>query len=135
MTRVVVDASALAAITFGEPGFERLIPRLDGATVFAPALLKFELASTALKKIRRQPADAVKILTAVTVVLDGQWGIDWQDIEPSDVVLLARETGLSAYDASYLWLAGSLGAELVTLDARLARAIEGLQTTNPSATA
>jgi len=29
---------------------------------------------------------------------------------------LAATTGLTAYDASYLWLAGQLGAELVTLD-------------------
>ncbi len=35
---------------------------------------------------------------------------------------LATETGLTAYDASYLWLARQLGAELVTLDQQLARA-------------
>ena len=45
---------------------------------------------------------------------------------PRDVVLTARATGLSAYDASYLWLAGFLGADLVTLDARLARAGESV---------
>jgi predicted nucleic acid-binding protein len=32
---------------------------------------------------------------------------------------LALETGLTAYDASYLWLARRLGAELVTLDKAL----------------
>jgi len=35
-------------------------------------------------------------------------------------VLLALRTGLTPYDASYLWLAGYLGADLVTLDERLA---------------
>jgi predicted nucleic acid-binding protein len=35
---------------------------------------------------------------------------------------LAVMTGLSAYDASYLWLARRLGAELVTLDKQLAKA-------------
>jgi predicted nucleic acid-binding protein len=39
------------------------------------------------------------------------------------VVRLAVDTGLSAYDASYLWLALALKAELVTLDARLANAV------------
>jgi predicted nucleic acid-binding protein len=37
---------------------------------------------------------------------------------------MAKATGLSAYDASYLWLAGTLDADLVTLDKKLAAAIE-----------
>jgi predicted nucleic acid-binding protein len=37
---------------------------------------------------------------------------------------LALETGLSAYDASYLLVAQILGAELVTLDAELATAAQ-----------
>ncbi len=36
------------------------------------------------------------------------------------MVDLALESGLSAYDASYLWLALHLDAELITLDGRLA---------------
>jgi predicted nucleic acid-binding protein len=35
---------------------------------------------------------------------------------------LARETGLTACEASYLWIALAEDAELVTLDAELARA-------------
>ena len=40
----------------------------------------------------------------------------------SDGQLQRNGAGLSSYDASYLWLARRLGAELVTLDARLAAA-------------
>ena len=40
--------------------------------------------------------------------------------------MLANATGLTAYDASCLWLAASLGADLVTLDRRLAAAVEPL---------
>ena len=47
---------------------------------------------------------------------------------PVDVVLLATATGTTAYDASYLWLAASLGADLVTLDDRLAKAVDVLST-------
>jgi len=124
--RVVVDASALAAVVFHEQGFEAVGRRLDGAATFAPGLLKFELASVAWKKARRQPDDAVKILTALAIGLDDRCGIIWRDINAADVVLVARATGLTVYDASYLWLAGSLGADLVTLDTRLARATGGL---------
>jgi predicted nucleic acid-binding protein len=34
---------------------------------------------------------------------------------------LATETGLTAYDATYLWLSRSRDSELVTLDRALAR--------------
>jgi predicted nucleic acid-binding protein len=40
-------------------------------------------------------------------------------VNATDVAKLAMRTKLWAYDASYLWLALSLGLPLVTLDARL----------------
>lgn len=128
MTRIVVDASALAALVFQEPEGDAVRQRLDGAAVFAPELLRFELANTAWKKIRRQPADAAKVLTALSLVLDDKSSLIWQDVDARDVVLLAHATGTTAYDASYLWLAASLGADLVTLDTRLARAVDALTT-------
>jgi predicted nucleic acid-binding protein len=41
-------------------------------------------------------------------------------------VLLSNATGLSSYDASYLWLAGFLEADLVTRDRELAAAHDAL---------
>ncbi len=124
MNRVVVDASALAAVIFNEPGSEVVDARLDAAQVFAPALLQFELANVAWKKIRKNPSAGVVILSALRSALD-DGGIEWVDINPIDVVLVAQATGLTPFDASYLWLAGSLGADLVTLDKRLAAASGG----------
>ncbi|MHB8529918.1 MAG: PIN domain-containing protein, partial [Caulobacteraceae bacterium] len=43
-------------------------------------------------------------------------------VDQDAVVRLAAKTGLSTYDASYLWLSRRHGAELVTLDRRLADA-------------
>jgi predicted nucleic acid-binding protein len=126
VTRIVVDASALAALVFQEPQGEAVRHRLDGAAVFAPDLLRFELANTAWKKVTRQPADAAKILTALSLALDDRSGLIWQDVDAHDVVLLAHATDTTAYDASYLWLAATLGADLVTLDDRLARAVDAL---------
>jgi predicted nucleic acid-binding protein len=47
--------------------------------------------------------------------------INGKAVEFDKVIDLATATDLSVYDASYLWLARSLGAELVTLDRKLAR--------------
>ena len=113
----IVDASALAAIVFGEPGAEIIAERLTGARLAAPSLLGYELANVCLTKIRRQPSlrealrEAFRLahrLNVETVAVDSQAMLD-----------LAEATGLTAYDASYLWLARSLGGELVTLDRKL----------------
>lgn len=126
MKRVVVDASALAAFVFQEPEGEAIRDRLADATVFAPALLRYELANTALKKARQQPGDAARILAALAIALDDTSGLVWQDVDARDVVLLAQAANLTAYDASYLWLAAALGADLVTLDRRLGKALDVL---------
>jgi predicted nucleic acid-binding protein len=121
MNRVVADASALAAVIFDEPGADELDSRLANAEVFAPAILQFELANVAWKKMRKTPAEGVAILSALRATME-DGGITWVDVNLTDVVLVAKATGLTPYDASYLWLAGSLGADLVTLDTRLAAA-------------
>ena len=122
MTPVVVDASALAAIVFQERGFEQIVPKLEGKTVYAPHLLPFELANIAWKKARRHPAKAPAIFGALAIALDEKCELVWQHVHATDVALLARATGITAYDASYLWLAGILGANLVTLDEKLVAA-------------
>ena len=126
MKRVVVDASALAAIVFQESKRAAIEDYLEGAVVFAPRLLEFELSNAARNKMAQSPKDALDILRALARGLEERWGLNWCDVQPIDVVLVSQQTGLSVYDASYLWLAGSLGAELVTLDERLAAASERL---------
>jgi len=121
VTRVVVDASAYAAMVFGEPEAALVAHVLDGATVFAPPLLTFELASAALKKMRRS-GDGGRVLGALAAAFGNECAIVWHDVDVVDVARVAEAAGISVYDASYLWLAGVLGADLVTLDARLARA-------------
>jgi predicted nucleic acid-binding protein len=48
--------------------------------------------------------------------------IDERSVNHAGVVRLAEAHRLSAYDASYLWLARDLNVDLVTLDKRLAAA-------------
>lgn len=116
---VVVDASAIGAIMFGEPEGPTLAAHLDGETLLAPALLDYELINLAVKKARRRPelADAVRLSLAAALALR----IDRIHVPGHDVFALAVSTGLTAYDASYLWLARSRDAELVSLDAALMR--------------
>ena len=119
---VVVDASAIAAIAFGEPDGPTLTAHLAGQSLIAPTLFDYELANIAWKKTRRHPA----LAPAIQAALDAATclPIDRVAVPAGDMLRLARATGLTAYDASYLWLARSRDAELVTLDGRLAKAAD-----------
>lgn len=125
----VVDASAVGALVFGEPGADRVVARLAGASLVAPILLGFELASICLKKMQAHPPKAAQILAAFH--LARRLAIEFVDVAHEGVVILARETGLTTYDASYLWLARHLGGDLVTLDDRVRRAAAALARRQP----
>lgn len=122
MSRVVVDASAMAAVVFYETEGPSIRDRLAGARLFAPRLLQYEMANIAWKKVRRAPTEAAAVFGSLAVAFEKDWDIAWHDAPATDVALVAHATGLSAYDATYVWLAGSLGADLVTLDDRIAAA-------------
>jgi len=121
MAAIVADSSAIAAVLFEEPDSEPTASRLDRAErIVAPALLAFELANVCWKKIRRHPEQAAwfrerfRRLDALPV--------EFAEVNHLAVIDLAVETRLTPYDASYLWLARTLGAELLTLDTPLAAA-------------
>ena len=116
----VVDASALAAFLFGEPEAGTIADRLDGVRLVAPGILDFELANVCLVKCRRHPDQRDALLDGFR--LRGRLGVEEIAVDHAGVVDLALATGLTAYDASYLWLARRLGVELVTLDKQLGRA-------------
>ncbi|MDO9073162.1 MAG: type II toxin-antitoxin system VapC family toxin [Rubrivivax sp.] len=115
----VVDCSMLCAVLFDEPEREAAEDLMSGHRLLAPTLLVHEFVNVALKKLRRGlPADVVERAMA---------DFSANDIEllPTDALLqfaLARQYGLSAYDAAYLWLAAELRAPLITYDQKLGRA-------------
>lgn len=114
----VIDASALGALVFGEPKAEAIAGELMGATLAAPPLLRFELASICLKKMKKNAAQAEELLTAFR--LSKRLAIEIVEVVHPEVIQIARQTGLTTYDASYLWLAHQLNGQLVTLDKKLA---------------
>lgn len=116
----VIDTSAVAALLFGEPEGEQAAALMDNCELAAPPLLQFELANVCLIKSRRHPDQRDKLISAFN--LRKNLGIREIAVNPGEVVLLAEQTGLTAYDASYLWLARVLDAEIVTFDRKLREA-------------
>ena len=124
-TDKVIDASALAAVAFIEPRASAMAARLRGHQLIAPALLRFEMAHVCIKKMRERPAESALILGQFESSL--QMPIQIMPIDYRKTISLAEQFGLSAYDASYLWLARELGLELVTGDAALEKAFARAQ--------
>jgi predicted nucleic acid-binding protein len=116
----VVDASALAAVLFNEAESSAVAGRLADAQLVAPHMLSFELTNICRTKIRQRPAERAAFLTAFA--MRHSFNVKEMPVHPDAVLHLALATNLTVYDASYLWLARHLDAELVTLDKALARA-------------
>lgn len=119
----VVDASAVAAVLFGEPDAERAAAALGSGDLHAPSLLPYELASVALQKALAHPAKGTAILQALERLDDLR--IRWVDVDAAEVARLALRARITAYDAAYFWLAERLGFPLVSLDRRLMSAFRG----------
>ena len=119
---VVVDASALAALLVGEPDGPAVARRMEGRPLLAPTLLRYEMASVCVKKIGEEPQQAAGLLSALRLM--PRMGIREVQMPAEGLAEIARESGLTAYDAAYLGLAREMGAQLVTLDRRLERAAE-----------
>ena len=117
---IVVDCSALAGMLFEEPWQAQAREKIYGRTLNAPFLLEIEITSVALKKhkqgLEALVAEGLSSFKALNVAL--------HQIKPADVLALALQYKLSAYDASYLWLAAELKAPLATFDEKLAAAAQ-----------
>lgn len=122
---VVVDASAMAAVLLLEPEGSAIRAHCDGETLIAPHLLDYELANVMRTRIRSNPNDEIAV-RALSHVLP-QLNIQRVRVRPTDILELSLHTGLTPYDAAYLWLAIDRDAELVTLDRELARADRALR--------
>lgn len=120
MAAKVVDASAIAAVVFGEPEGVAVWQRLESSSLWAPPLFPYEVANICWKKVRRFPDQREKLLEAYSLL--GRIEIEEVEVPVSEAFLLADRENLTVYDACYLWLALKLGVELVTLDGDLIKA-------------
>lgn len=118
--RLVVDASVVAAALFAEKGLEHASNWMQGRALCAPQLVDYELANAALFKARRGAisGDAAALALEAFALLD----LERHAVDAAQVLRLASRYDLTAYDASYLWLAESLGAPLATFDRMLGAA-------------
>jgi predicted nucleic acid-binding protein len=116
----VVDASVMAAWCFREPRHDEAFGLLNGHELVAPPLMAYELTSIARRKITTYPDKSEVLKTALRTALAVP--IQWEDIDHEEVLGLALHSGLSTYDACYLYLAQTLELPLITFDRQLEQA-------------
>ena len=117
MPGIVVDAPVVGAIAFNEPNELEAGTLIQGCEVYAPTLMAFEITNIAIKKIIRNPSERLAIFNGLDTALGSD--IHWTGVDFNKTLSLALDTGLTAYDASYLYLAQTLGMPLATFDRKL----------------
>ncbi len=122
---IVVDASALLDLLLRRPGSADIDTALEGELlIHAPHLLDTEV----LHALRRWCGQGRLPLARAEAALEvmGELALERYAHAPFSRRVWSLRDRLSAYDATYVALAESLDAQLVTSDARLARGAEGL---------
>ena len=127
MTAFVLDASVTAAWLLPDEASEhtrRLYSRIrrDEVEPQAPNLWQWECANILANGVRRGriPFSAVEGLWSVLEAIRHR--VDLHELAPAQhkaSLGVAMDAGLSAYDASYVWLARSLNLPLLTFDRKL----------------
>ena len=124
---IVVDASAALGWCFPDEGSDyadAVLLALEGQDVVVPAIWPIEIVHALLVGERRKRISLADI-QRFTELLKGLMIVeDTQSVLRgiADVLPLARQHGLSAYDAAYLDVAIRRDGQLATMDSALQRA-------------
>ena len=132
MKGFVLDCSVAATWLFpdqGTPETDALLDRLKTEGALVPGIWHLEVGNVLvraerMKRIAKSKVAAyLHLLQRLAIVTDNE--TDERALR--ETLLLARECGLSTYDAAYLELAMRRGVQLATLDRALIRAARYMQ--------
>ena len=133
MTGFVIDCSVAVAWCFEDeatPASDGLLERLGAEAAAAPAIWPLELGNVLVMAERRGRVNATQVAEFVSLLRELPVAIEEETPQRAfdEVLALARNEGLTTYDASYLELAMRLGVPLATQDKELRLAAERLGT-------
>ncbi len=123
----VLDASAALEAAFDdESGVvgAAVTDRLASDSAYVPSLWFSELVQALLQAVRRGRLSLESARAMLAAIVDCSITAVPDHLETRALLEIAHQTGLSAYDASYLLLAVDMGLELATCDRQLRAAAE-----------
>ena len=125
--RFVMDNSVVMSWCFQEEGgsyTEAVLESLEGGEAYVLAVWPLEVGDVLLAEERKKRLSEASVIRFLTLVAGLSIMVEQESPERmlKEIVSLARQHGLSTYDASYLDLAMRLGLLLSTQDASLMKA-------------
>jgi len=121
----VLDASAALSLVLADEftaDSQRILDHVVEHGAIVPSLWQYEVANGLLSALRRGRTTERAVAQAMTGLRRLPIAVDKGEPASIEMIALASEFDLSAYDAAYLWLARSLELPLATRDRSLARA-------------
>lgn len=127
MTGFVLDCSLTMTWCFEDELTEytkSVLRALDSSEALVPALWPLEVANVLVLSEKRSRITRAQMARFLSVL--GALPIKTQEVitisKVEDIMLISRQEGLTAYDATYLELAMRAGLPLATLDEKLKQA-------------
>lgn len=129
MTGIVVDASTALAWCFPDESSayaDSVLVALEGKAILVPSIWPLEIANAVLvgERTQRLRQREIQRFTALLEALPLAQDSKTVGQHIGSVLPLARDYGLSAYDAAYLELSIRYEAPLATLDGKLQKAAQ-----------
>ena len=124
---IVVDSSVIAALVTPEEYSDWASKRLLEYDDFHALDLNYYEVANAIKhkeSDRFSAKDAVKAFTQAAEMMDLYAVHNFSEVI-NDAITLALELNITVYDAAFLSLAEKLDAQLLTLDQKLVKKLEG----------
>ena len=124
---IVIDTSALIAVIVGKPEREDIIELTNENSLIGPGSIPWEIgnAFSAMFKQNRLELDEAKrgqgIFTSIP--------LRYVETDFTNVISIAKQTNMYAYDAYFLDCAVRYKSPLLTLDRRLMSAAQSLKVT------
>ena len=131
---IVVDATDLADILIGKEVLQSAAHALarEDPDWISTGLWRYELGNVVWKEVRFQKGDRANL----KVALGSAESLLMETVEEVDrpaIWEIACDTGLTYYDASYVWLARSRGRKLRTRDKQILETCPDVAMTMPDA--
>ena len=126
-TEIVVDSSVVAALVTPEEYSDWASKRLSEYNDFHALDLNYYEVGNAIKHKKSDrfgAKDAVKAFTQAVEMLDLYAVHNFSEVI-NDAMALALELNITVYDAAFLSLAKKLDTQLLTLDQKLVKKLEG----------
>ena len=117
---LVVDSSLVIAFLFHEENAREAEMRMDGRALHAPQLIDLEVANVCRNRVRSKLVTVADARASLDDFL--RLDVERHSIDIRGTFELASRYNLTAYDASFLWLAHQLAAPLATFDEVLGNA-------------